>query len=164
MRRGALLSWVLALTLAAATPAAAQKSADTLRVAWRDAIPNLDPYYNQLRVGLVLAHQAWDTLIYRDPETLTLKPLLAVAWRQTDPITWEFDLRRGVRFQDGSPLTADDVVYTVETVIDDRRVQVGSNYAWIASAEKIDDHKVRLKAKRVFPAALEYLAMTLPIW
>ncbi len=45
------------------TPALAQKSADTLRIAWRDAIPNVDPYYNQLRTGLVVAHEAWDTLV-----------------------------------------------------------------------------------------------------
>ena len=35
---------------------------------WRDAIPNIDPYYNQLRVGLIVAHHYLDTLVYRDPE------------------------------------------------------------------------------------------------
>ncbi|MBV9811894.1 MAG: ABC transporter substrate-binding protein, partial [Acetobacteraceae bacterium] len=91
------------------------------------------------------------------------RPLLATSWRQPDPLTWEFALRPGVTFQDGSPFSADDVVYTVNSVLDDPQTQVPSNYSWIAGAEKIDDRHVRLKLRRVFPAALEYLAMTLPI-
>ncbi|WP_254070250.1 ABC transporter substrate-binding protein [Acidisphaera sp. L21] len=148
----------------AASPAHAQKSANTLRIAWRDAIDNVDPYYNQLRTGLVLAHQAWDTLVYRDPDTFQIKPLLATAWKQTDDTTWEFTLRQGVTFHDGSPFTADDVVYTINTVLADPKVAVPSNFAYLAGAEKIDELHVRVKLKRVFPAALEYMAMTLPIW
>jgi peptide/nickel transport system substrate-binding protein len=154
--------WV-AMMLLLSTPAMAQKSADTLRIAWRDAVPDVTPYYNQLRTGLVLAHQAWDTLIYRDPETFQLKPLLAASWKQTDDTTWDFTLRPGVKFHDGSPMTADDVVYTVQVATTDPRVAVPGNFAFLAGAEKIDDMHVRLKLKQVFPAALEYIAMTLPI-
>jgi peptide/nickel transport system substrate-binding protein len=145
-------------------PARAQKSADTLRVTWRDAIADADPYYNQQRTGLVLALHVWDCLIYRDAETFQIKPLLATAWRYVDPTTLEFDLRRGVTFHDGSPFTADDVVYTVNTVLADKQVAVPSNFEFIAGADKIDDFKVRIRLKRVFPAALEYLSMVLPIW
>ncbi len=154
---------LLAATLAAA-PARAQKSADTLRVTWVNGTTNVDPYYNQLRTGLVIAHQAWDTLIYRDPETFVLKPLLATAWRYVDDTTIEFDLRHGVKFHDGSPFSADDVVYTINSILTDKQVAVPSNYLFLVGAEKIDDYKVRVKLKRVFPAALEYLSMTLPIW
>ncbi len=157
-----LAAWVLAAC--AATPAAAQKSADTLRIAWRDALTNVDPYYNQLRAGLVLAHQAWDGLVYRDPDTFQIKPLLATKWKQVDDTTWEFELRQGVVFHDGSPFTADDVAYTINTVLADPGVAVPANYAYLAGAEKIDDFHVRVKLRRVFPAALEYMAMTLPIW
>ena len=147
-----------------ASPAHAQKAANTLRIAWRDAIPNVDPYYNQLRTGLVLAHQAWDTLVYRDPDTFQIKPLLALSWTQPDDTTYEFELRPGVTFHDGSPFTADDVVYTINTVLADKQVAVPSNYAYLAGAEAIDAMHVRVKLKRIFPAALEYMAMTLPIW
>ena len=146
-----------------ADPAAAQKAQDTLRVAWRDAVPNLDPYYNSLRTGLVVANQAWDTLIYRDPETFQLKPLLAASWRYVDDTTLEFALRPGVTFHDGSPFTADDVGYTVQVATTDPQVAVPSNYGFIAGAERVDDLHVRLKLKRVFPAALEYVATVLPI-
>ncbi len=155
---------LLAAALTAASPAWAQKSADTLRVTWRDAIPNVDPYYNSLRSGFVLQRQAWDTLLYRDPKTFEIKPLLATSWKWADDKTLELELRQGVKFQNGDPFTADDVVYTVNTVIHDKQVSVPSNYVFYAGAEKIDDHHVRIKLNRVFPAALEYIAMTLPIW
>jgi peptide/nickel transport system substrate-binding protein len=155
---------VLAGLLLLTMPAAAQKSADTLRIAWRDAIADVDPYHNTLRTGFVLAHEAWDTLIYRDPETFQLKPQLATSWRQTTDTTWEFTLRQDVTFHDGSPFTADDVVYTIETVLADPTVSVPGNFAYLAGAEKIDDFHVRVKLKQVFPAALEYMAMILPIW
>jgi peptide/nickel transport system substrate-binding protein len=48
---------------AGAAPASAQKSADTLRITWRDAVPDVTPYYNQLRTGLVIGHQVWDSLV-----------------------------------------------------------------------------------------------------
>ncbi len=156
---------ILFLILALLSPAArAQKSADRLRVVWRDAIAVIDPYYNTQRTGLVLAIHVWDTLIYRDPETLRLKPLLATSWKYVDDTTLEFTLRPGVTFHDGSPFTADDVAYTVNTVLTDPRVSVPSNYAFLAGAEAIDDLHVRIKLRRVFPAALEYIAMVLPIW
>ncbi len=160
----ALSGWLVAAILLAGTPALAQKAQDTLRVAWRDAVPNVDPYYNSLRTGLVLAHQAWDTLIHRDPETFSLKPLLAASWRYIDDTTIEFELRANVKFHDGSPFTADDVVYTVTSTLSDKQVAVPSNFSFIAGAEKIDDLHVRIKLKRVFPAALEYIAMVLPIY
>jgi len=147
-----------------APPAYAQKANDTLRIAWRDAIPNVDFYYNSLRTGLVVSHHVWDTLIYRDPETFQLKPLLATNWRYTDDTTLEFELRAGVKFHDGSAFTADDVVYTITALKSDKQVAVPSNFAFIDSAEKIDDLHVRIKLKQVFPAALEYISMVLPIY
>lgn len=165
-RMRAMFGMALAAALLAALPgpACAQKSADTLRIAWRDAVTNLDPYYNQQRTGLILAHHLFDGLVHRDPETFTLRPLLATAWRYIDDTTLEFELRRGVVFHDGSPFTADDVVYTVATILADPGLSVPSNFAWLEGAEKVDAHRVRLKLKRVFPAAIEYVAMVLPIW
>ena len=163
MRRIIRSALIAAVALLIALPAHAQKADDTLRIAWRDSVPDIDPYHNQLRTGLIVAMHAWDTLIYRDPETFQLKPLLSTTWRFVDPTTIEFDLRPGVVFHDGSPFTADDVVYTVEQVLSDPKVAVRSNFAFLAGAERVDELHVRLHLKRVFPAALEYIAITLPI-
>ena len=68
-------------------------------------------------------------------------------------------------FQNGDKFTADDVVYTIQSILDPKSgITVPCNYSCLAGAEKIDDLHVRLKLKRVFPAALEYLAMVLPIY
>src|SRR3984957_8207446 len=149
-------SILLAAGLTASFPAMAQKSADTLRITWRDAIPDVLPYYNQLRTGVVLAHQAWDSLVYRDPETSQIKPVLAESYKWVDETTLEFVLRKNVTFHNGDKLTADDVAYTINTILSDKQVSTPSNYSYIDHATKIDDTHVRVELKRVFPAALDY--------
>ncbi|MFI4981003.1 MAG: ABC transporter substrate-binding protein [Nevskiales bacterium] len=145
-------------------PAVAQKSADTLRVTWRDAIPNVDFYYNSLRNGYIIQIHAQDGLVYRDPDTFQIKPLLATSWKPVDDTTIDFELRQGVTFQNGDRFSADDVVYTINSLLNDKDLSVPSNYLFLAGTEKLDDYHVRLKLKRVFPAALQYIAMVLPIY
>jgi peptide/nickel transport system substrate-binding protein len=145
-------------------PAMAQKSADTLRVTWRDSIPNVDFYYNSLRNGYIVQIHAQDGLVYRDPDTFQIKPLLATSWKPVDDTTIDFELRQGVTFQNGDRFSADDVVYTINGLLNDKDLAVPSNYLFLAGAEKLDDYHVRLKLKRVFPAALQYIAMVLPIY
>ena len=161
-RRRALLGAALAL---AALPGSAQagKGDDTLRIAWRDAVPDLDPYRNQLRTGFVLAHHIWDCLVDRDPETFQMRPLLAASWQQEDDTTWRFALRPDARFHDGSRCGPDDVAYTVETVRAADGVAVPGLFSWLAGAEVVDATQVRLKLREPFPAALDYLAAVLPI-
>ena len=158
--------WLAGLTMAAGlaiAPAQAQKSADTLRFVNYTQIPDFTPYYNQIRDGIVIGLHAWDGLTYRDPETFKPMPLLATAWRSVDDTTIEFDLRKGVKFHDGSPFTADDVVFTYTTITHEKQITTPSNYAWLAGVDKVDDYKVRVKLKQVFPAAIEYITMVLPI-
>src|SRR5258708_13525461 len=103
---------LLAACMAMAAPGLAQKSADTLRITWRDAIPNVDPYYNSQRTGMAVAFQAFDCLVYRDPVTMDIKPALATSWKQLDDTTIHFTLREPVTFQNRDPLTAHYPVYT----------------------------------------------------
>jgi peptide/nickel transport system substrate-binding protein len=160
-RRPLLLA---AASLALATPAVAQKNADTLRIQFVDAVPNVDMYFNSQRTGLILAHQAWDMLVHRDPATFEIKPSLATQWRFAEDNSLDLTIRQGVKFHDGSSLTADDVVYTLNMASNpDSKVATPSNYAWIDKAEKTGDFAVRIKMKRPTPAALEYLAMVTPI-
>ncbi len=152
----------LALTT---TQAQAQRASDTLRIVFRDAVPNIDPYFNSQRTGLILGHQAWDGLVHRDPETFRIVPALATEWRWIDTKTIDFTLRAGVKFHDGSDFTADDVVYTINTVSSpDARVSTPSNYSWIDRAEKTGNLAIRLHMKVPTPAALEYFALVTPIW
>jgi peptide/nickel transport system substrate-binding protein len=161
--RKALTCAVLAAFATGTVPALAQKSADTLRITWRDAVPDITPYYNQLRTGVVIGHQIWDSLVYRDPETFQIKPLLAESYKWVDETTLEFTLRSNVTFHNGDRLTADDVAYTINSIVADKQVSTPSNYAYLDHATKVDDTHVRIELKRVFPAALDYMAMTLYI-
>jgi len=159
-----------ALLLAAAAAMAggaaqAEKASDTLRVVWRDAIPNVDPYYNTLRTGLIFQQHTMDGLVYRDPDSFEIKPLLASAWKWVDALTLDLTLREGVTFHNGDKFSADDVVYTLNLVSSpDAKVSVPSNYSWIDKAEKIDDYHVRVHLKKITPAALEFFAMITPIY
>src|SRR3977135_2904623 len=147
--RGARLAACTILAMAA--PALAQKSADTLRITWRDAIPDVDPYYNPQRTGMVVAFQAFDCLAYRDPKTMEIKPALATSWKAVDNTALELTLREGVAFQNCDPFTADDVVYSINTIIHDKKVSIPAYYTSFAGAEKIGDFHIRLKLNSVSP-------------
>jgi peptide/nickel transport system substrate-binding protein len=153
----------LALLAALSGPAAAQESADTLRVSWRDAVPVVDPYYNSQRNGIILGDLAWDTLLHRAPATGALGPGLATAWRQVDDLTYEFTLRQGVTFHNGDPFSAEDVAYTVNGLLADKRVATPGLFAFLDSAEAIDATQVRLRLKRVYPPALNVISAIMPI-
>jgi peptide/nickel transport system substrate-binding protein len=156
--------FIAAAAIALAPPAFAQKSADTLRILFQDAVPNVDMYFNSQRTGLILAHQAWDMLVHRDPATFEIKPALATDWKFAEDNSLDLTIRQGVKFHDGSTLSADDVVYTINLAANpDSKVATPSNYAWIDKAEKTGDWTVRIKMKKPTPAALEYLAMVTPI-
>ena len=166
MLKSTLLGFTVVLGLVGygAKPAHAQKSADTLRIAMRDAVTNIDPYFNNLRTGIVMGHQAWDYLVYRDPATFEIKPLLATEWKLVDDKTMDFTLRAGVKFHDGSTMSADDVVYTLNLASNpDSKVSTPANYNWIDKAEKTGDLAVRVHFKKPTPAALDYFALTMPI-
>lgn len=163
-RRTFLGTTAAAAAVSLARTARADKASDTLRVTWRDAVPDVDPYRNSLRTGLIVAHEAWDTLVYRDPKTFKIVPALATSWQWKDPKTLDFTLRDGVKFHNGDPFSADDVVYTFDTILHDPKVMVPSNFVFIDHAEKLGPMQVRIHLKTVFPAALEYFSMVLPIY
>jgi peptide/nickel transport system substrate-binding protein len=164
--RRALIATVTTASAVALTaaPALAQKSADTLRILFLDAVPNVDMYFNSQRTGIILAHTAWDMLVHRDPKTFEIKPALATDWKFAEDASLDLTIRQGVKFHDGSTLSADDVVYTINMAADPAsKVATPSNYAWIDKAEKTGEWTVRIKMKKPTPAALEYLAMVTPI-
>lgn len=140
-------------------PASAQKAANTVRFAYDQAPENVDPFFNNVRIGVIIGANVWDTLIYRDPNTNEYKGQLAKSWKQVDDKTIEFELREGVKFHNGEEFDADDVVYTLNFISKpENKVVTQGNVNWIEKAEKLDKYKVRLTTKEIFPAAIEYLA------
>src|SRR4051812_14641611 len=150
---------LLAALLATATTAFAGKRDDTIRFAYDQAPESVDPFFNNVRIGVIIGANVWDTLVYRDPVTNEYKGQLAKSWKQIDDKTIEFELREGVKFHNGEEFDADDVVYTLNFVAKpENKVVTQGNVNWIEKAEKVGKYTVRLTTKEIFPAAIEYLA------
>jgi peptide/nickel transport system substrate-binding protein len=160
----ALAGGLLALALLTAPPAWAGKQDDTLRMAYDQAPESVDPYFNNVRIGVIIAANVWDTLLYRDPLTNQYKGQLAESYKQVDDKTLEFKLRQGVKFHNGEPFDADSVVYTLNFVADPKnKATTQQNVQWIDHVEKVDQYTVRIHTKEPFPAAKEYLSTTVAI-
>lgn len=101
-----------ALALCAAT--AAPASAADLTVGARFD-PSLDPHFLYLSTNMAYAQHIFEPLVARDVNSQPV-PGLAESWRAIDDRTWEFKLRRGVKFHDGQEFTAEDVLFTVQRV------------------------------------------------
>jgi peptide/nickel transport system substrate-binding protein len=150
--------------LGLSAPAFADKKSDTLRMAYDQAPESVDPYFNNVRIGVIIAANVWDTLLYRDPLTNQYKGQLAKSWKQIDDKTLEFELREGVKFHNGEEFDADSVVYTLSFVSDPaNKATTQQNVRWIDKVEKIDKYKVRIISKEPFPGAKEYLSTTVAI-
>jgi len=159
-----LAAGALAAALVVAAPAWAGKKNDTLNMAYDQAPESVDPYFNNVRIGVILTANVWDTLLYRDPVTHEYKGQLAKSWRQVDDKTLEFELRQGIKFHNGEDFDADSVVHTLTFVADPANKAVTQqNVQWIQRVDKIDRYKVRVVSKEPFPAAKDYLATTLAI-
>ncbi|MBX9793835.1 MAG: ABC transporter substrate-binding protein, partial [Burkholderiaceae bacterium] len=96
-------------TVLIATLFAGAAQAVTLRVANQGDAQSMDPHALNEALQLSLLGNVYEPLVGRDPK-LALMPALATRWAQTAPTVWRFELRRGARFHDGTPLTAADVV------------------------------------------------------
>ena len=92
-----------------ALPAAAQQIAIGLAA----DVTSIDPHYHVLGPNQNIGEHIFEALIAKD-EKQRLKPGLALSWKALDDTTWEVRLRPNVKFHDGSPFTADDVVFSLE--------------------------------------------------
>ena len=147
----ALLSAAMVATMAAA-PATAKP------FKWSSAsdIPTLDIHSQNNALGNGVHAAIYESLVYYNSTTFKPEGQLAVSWSQISPTQMRFVLRPGVKFSDGSPLTADDVVYSIM-----RAMAKTSNYAvytqGIDKAVKVNDTTVDLVMKGPNPVLLNQL-------
>jgi len=117
----------------------------------------IDPHsQNELLTNSVNG-QMYETLVNRGKK-LEIVPVLATEWKQIDPLTWRFTLRQGVKFHDGTPFTADDVLFSVQ-----RASQPTSQIRVYAQAlgkpTKIDAYTVEFKLTEPNPILLEHATL-----
>src|SRR5512134_974459 len=91
----------------------AQAAAQQITIGLGGDVTSIDPHYHNLTPNNNIADHIFGTLIHKD-EKQRLKPGLAESWRPVDDLTWEFKLRKGVKFHDGSDFTAEDVAFSID--------------------------------------------------
>ena len=167
MKSRTLSTTALALVLAAglAGGAVAGPEDNSLTIGLGEELPGFDGYISTSRDGVLMTRHLFDMLIYRNPETFEYEPLLATSWEQVDDLTLEFKLREGVKFHDGSDLTAEDVAFTFNHYADpEAGARSQASVSWIDTVEAVDPMTVRIKSKTPFPSALEFVAGSLPVY
>jgi peptide/nickel transport system substrate-binding protein len=106
------ISGVAALVFSlAATPMAAQ----TLTIGVRAGPESIDPHFSASGTHAEALKHVFDTLVWSG-DGLNLEPRIAESWKTINDTTWEFKLRRGVKFHDGSDMTAEDVKFSIDRV------------------------------------------------
>lgn len=90
--------------------------ASEIRIALPHGPLNLDPHLSSEVVSNTLYHHIFDPLVFMD-DNLKIIPWVAESWQNPDPRTWVFKIREGILFHDGSPLTADDVEFSVQRIL-----------------------------------------------
>jgi peptide/nickel transport system substrate-binding protein len=142
---------LVALSLAVA-------AADARALTWArtgDAL-TLDPHAQNEGPTHNLLHQMYEPLLIRD-HAGRIHPTLAVSWKPTaDPTVWEFKLRQGVKFHNGSPFNADDVVFSLERARQPTSDMKGLLTS-IESVAKVDDYTVHIRTKGPSPLLPNYL-------
>ncbi|MBM7045611.1 ABC transporter substrate-binding protein [Rhizobium lusitanum] len=131
-----LLLSALLISLAAWSVLSGPAQAQELRIATSYKLMTLDPHYANLNENTSLLSHIYERLVYQD-EHLDLKPGLSVSWRATSDTQWEFKLRQNVRFHDGSPFTADDVVYTIERIRDFLNSPTGGFRSYVSGIKAV---------------------------
>ena len=130
--------------------------AATLRWGNRGDLQTTDPHSQNEGLTNNVNQLLYEFLIGRDKQ-LHLVPELAVSWQQVDPVTWRFKLRPGVKFHDGTPFTADDVVFSYARArAEASQLRVYANAAGIP--RKIDDLTVEFTTNGPNPIELEHIA------
>ena len=140
-------------------PALAQKAQDTLRFPVQGMEAGIDSYLFPGTFHYIWAPSVYDNLLGFDPVKGEFVGQLAKSWSQPNPTSYEYELRDDIKWQDGQPLTADDVVYTLEYLIDPKvNLRNKANWAWIQSVEKLGPNKVRIVAKNPVPDGMMRMA------
>ena len=105
----------------------------------------------------------YDRLLDRDAKTFKPKPMLAESWRIVNDTTWDFKLRRGVRFHNGEPFTAASVKATLDYALDPAsKTHYAAAAYWgpLKEVQVVDDHTVRFVTAKPWPNLIDHASLT----
>ena len=143
---------VAALTGAALAAAAPAVPAQELSIALSTPITSLDPHFHNLSPNNGLADHFFGQLVRMD-ENQNLRPGLADSWKAVDDTTWEFKLKKGVKWHDGSDFTAADVIATLKRIpnVPNSPASFAIYTRPVKEAIAVDALTLRLKTERPHP-------------
>jgi peptide/nickel transport system substrate-binding protein len=164
--------WIVTTALAALVAAggltaglSAAEAKNTLRWSSQGDALTADPHSQNEGPTNSASLNIYDPLIRRNAKS-ELEPSLALSWKTVNPSTWEFKLRQGVKFHDGTPFTADDVVFSINRAMaatSDFRSYLDS----VAEVKKVDDFTVHFVTKGpnpILPSQLTQICIMSKAW
>lgn len=129
----------------------------TLTIAMVNDVISMDPAAKDSGTEMGLNAHLYDPLVDYDVD-LSLKPGLAESWSLLDDgLTWQFKLRKGVKFSNGNDFNADDVVFSFERILNDPALEMGVYLGRLDHLEKVDDYTVNLITKYHYPVFVNSL-------
>jgi peptide/nickel transport system substrate-binding protein len=151
-RRALLTSTAAAAAAAVLAPrgARAQARKPVLTIALPSTPETIDPHQFRSVLSGSIINLMGEGLLTRDPYSMELKPVLAESWRNVNPTTWEFKLRRGVKFHNGEDFNADCVKFTVERIVKSKLNTLGKLTwppAFGQDVQIVDPYTVRFTTK-----------------
>lgn len=136
---------------------AATSYKDTLIWAQGADVTSLDPHQGKETPAVEVTCQIFDTLVVVNPETNEIEPQIAESWEQVDELTYVFKIRQGIKFHDGSDLTAEDVKFSLDRAINSAAVSYIVDFIDTVTVD--DEYTVTVKTKAPFAPALRNLAI-----
>ncbi len=150
---------LIGLALAVSLVFAGTAYAQTLKIGLKSEPSSMDPHYHNLTPNNMMALYVFDRLILQDAKQ-NLKPGLAVSWKNVDDLTWEFKLRSGVKWHDGSDFSADDVAFTIGRApnVPNSPSSLGRYIKQVTGVEIVDALTIRMKTAKPFPLMPTYMS------
>ncbi|OME93787.1 MULTISPECIES: glutathione ABC transporter substrate-binding protein [Paenibacillus] len=132
--------------------------ANELVIAWLSDPPSMDPHMSTDQQTSVMTTHIYDTLVIHDKD-LNIQPGLAESWKAIDELTWEFKLRQGVKFTDGTPFNAEVVKANIDRMQDPEVASPrASLVGMIKEVKVVDEYTVQLVTEYAFSPLLAHLA------
>ncbi|MGL1862041.1 MAG: ABC transporter substrate-binding protein [Pseudodesulfovibrio sp.] len=149
MRKNFLISFVV---MASLMLGASFAMAQDLTLGLKGEPTSLDPHFHNVTSNNQMALYIFDKLVRQDARQ-KLQPGLAESWKPVNDTTWEFNLRKGVTFHDGSPFTAEDVKFTIERIpnVPNSPSSFTFAVAAIKEVEIVDPHTIRIHTEQPSP-------------
>jgi peptide/nickel transport system substrate-binding protein len=154
-------------TALAESPSPAADDTTTLRIGWLTEPDNLNPFVGIQGSSYMIWKMNYDLLVGFDDKTLDPRPELATEWEVSDDgREWTFTIREGATWQDGEPVTANDVAFTLDYIRENELLNLATYTDGILDAEAVDDTTVKITTDGPKANMLRMLVPILPehVW